>query len=385
MGGTPARPHLRAARIAIAVIFFANGAGLASWVPHVPSVQSALGLGPAMLGAALLGMAAGALVAIPLAGALIARLGSRVMILGSATAFFVSLWLPVFAPSFATLLGSLALLGASNGALDVSMNAQASALERHSRRPIMSWFHGMWSVGGLVGAGTAAVALHANVSPHAHIVAAACLFGGMAMLSLPALLPHKLDQSNDGPRLARPTGIVAALGTMALFALVSEGAIGDWAAVYLRSSLAASAGTAAMGFAAFQLMMAAGRFAGDTLVARLGNVRVIELSGSVAALGLAAALLVGEPAAAIAGCAAVGLGLSNVIPILFRAAGEIPGLAPGHGIAAVSTAGYCGFLAGPPLIGLSAEALTLPGALSIVVACLAWIAYSAASVEPARP
>jgi len=373
---------LRNVRVALAAIFFANGAGLASWVPHIPSVQTTLALGPATLGLALLGMAAGALVAIPTAGALTARFGSRSVVRAAALLFFATLWLPVFAPSLASLVAALVLLGAGNGALDVSMNAQAAALERQWPHPIMSSFHGMWSVGGLFGAGVAAAALHFGVTSSVHIVAAALGYGAVCALALPHLLPRSLDAANDGPRLARPTGVVTALGLMALLALVSEGAIGDWSAVYLRHTLATSAGAAALGFASFQLMMAAGRFAGDTVVERFGNSRVVGVSGSVAAIGLAAALVIGHPVAAIVGCACVGLGLANVIPILFRAAAEIPGISAGHGIAAVSTAGYCGFLAGPPLIGLSAEVLTLPGALGLVVLCLAWIAWSAASVQP---
>jgi hypothetical protein len=261
------------------------------------------------------------------------------------------------------------------------MNAQAAALEKKWPRPIMSSFHGMWSVGGLVGAGVAAAALHLGATPNDHIVGAALGYGALCALALRKLLPRNWDPSNGGPRLARPTGVVTALGVMALFALVSEGAIGDWSAVYLRHTLATSAGAAALGFASFQLMMAVGRFAGDNIVARFGNSRVVAVSASVAAIGLSVALVIGHPVAAIAGCACVGLGLSNVIQILFRTAADIPGLSAGHGIAAVSTAGYCGFLAGPPLIGLSAEVLTLPVALGLVVPCLAWIAWSAASVQ----
>jgi fucose permease len=134
---------------------------------------------------------------------------------------------------------------------------------------------------------------------------------------------------------------------MALLALLAEGSMGDWSAVYLRLSLGTSAGLAAVGFAAFQLTMAAGRFAGDRLVERLGSKTVVRASGSMAAIGLGGALIVGSPIAAIIGCACVGLGLSNLIPMLFRAAAQIPGISAGHGIAAVSTAGYCGFLAGP--------------------------------------
>jgi len=153
--------------------------------------------------------------------------------------------------------------------------------------------------------------------------------------------------------------------------------MGDWSAVYLQHVLGTSPATAALGFAAFSLAMAAGRFLGDAMVARLGDARLVRTSTAAAAIGLGGALVLGHPVAAIAGFASVGLGIANLVPIAFRAASALPGLSSSEGIAAVGTAGYLGFLAGPPLIGLAARAVTLPGALTIVVAALAWIAANA--------
>ena len=368
------------ARVAIATVFFLNGAALASWVPHIPMVQMKLDFSAAVLGLALLGMAAGALLGIPLAGWFIPRVGSRPVVRISAAVFFAALYLPILAPNLPLLVAALVLFGAGNGAMDVSMNAQAAAVERQLARPTMSSFHGMWSVGGLAGASACAVTLHLGVGPVAHVLAAATLLGGVGIVALSFLLPPSADVSGAGPTMARPTGVLIGLGVMALLALLAEGSMGDWSAVYLRLSLGTSAAIAAVGFAAFQLTMAAGRFAGDRLVGRLGSEVVVRASASLAAIGLGAALLLGHPVAAITGCACVGLGLSNLIPILFRAASQIPGTSAGRGIAAVSTAGYCGFLAGPPLIGLCAEVFTLPVALGIVVVSLAWIAASASSV-----
>ena len=153
--------------------------------------------------------------------------------------------------------------------------------------------------------------------------------------------------------------------------------MGDWSAVYLQRTLGTTSATAALGFAAFSLTMAAGRFAGDALVARFGNERVIRRSTGAAALGLGIALVASNPLAAIAGFACVGFGIANLIPIVFRAAGGLAGVAPSEGIAAVGTFGYVGFLAGPPTIGLVAEATALPAALGLLVVALAWIAVGA--------
>jgi predicted MFS family arabinose efflux permease len=366
--------------VAVATVFLANGAGLASWLPHIPTVQAALGLGPAALGVALLGMAAGALLGIPLAGLLIPRVGSRAVLAASALVFFGSLCLPLLAPDVPRLLLALVVLGASNGAMDVSMNAQAVAAERRLARPILSALHGTWSVGGLGGAAAAGLALGAGVTPLAHVGGASAVLGIAAGIALSRALPPSADPAGDGPRLARPSGLLLGLGAMALLALLAEGAIGDWSAVYFRQSLGTSPALAAGGFAAFSLAMAVGRFAGDRLVARVGGVRLVRASATLAAVGLGAALLLARPAAAMLGCAAVGLGLANLVPILFRAAGRVPGVAAGHGLAAVSTAGYCGFLAGPPVIGLAAEAISLPVALALVVAALGAIALQAGAL-----
>jgi predicted MFS family arabinose efflux permease len=373
---------VRRARVAVAAVFFANGAGIASWLPHIPMVQATLALRPSVLGGALLAMAAGALVAIPISGFATARLGSRTTVRASAALFFAALALPIVAPSLPALVAALALLGAGNGALDVSMNAQAVAVEARAGRPIMSSFHGMWSLGGFAGAGLATLALRAGAAPVAHVVGATVLFGALAFAATSRLLPREADPPADGRRLARPTGALLALGTMALLALVSEGAMGDWSAVYLERSLGTSAPTAALGFAAFSLAMAAGRFVGDALAARFGDARVVRTSTAAAAVAFGAALVVGDPTVAIAGLACVGFGLANLIPILFRAASTLPGVAASHGIAAVGTLGYAGFLAGPPLIGLAADATSLPCALGLVVGALGWIALAAARLGP---
>jgi MFS transporter len=343
-------------------------------------VQTRLRLGESALGLALLGMAAGALLAIPLAGWAIPRLGSRLVVRVSGLLFCAALLAPLLAADLPHLLAALMLFGGANGAMDVSMNAQAVAVERRLQRPIMSWFHGMWSVGGLTGAALAALALYAGLSPIAHAIAAALIAGAGCALAMRTLLPPGEDVRGDGPRLARPGGTLLALGLLAALALLAEGAMGDWSAVYLRRWLLTSASVAALGFAAFQSTMAAGRFAGDRLAGRLGDALLLSVSGALAATALAVALLVGHPLAAVLGCAAVGLGLSNVIPVLFRTAALVPGVAASQGIAAVGSAGYVGFLGGPPLIGLAAEWLGLPVALGLVVIALALIATSGARI-----
>ena len=203
-----------------------------------------------------------------------------------------------------------------------------------------------------------------------------------ALTALAVLLPAAPAERQ--PVFATPRGELALLGLLALFALLAEGAMGDWAAVYLRQSLGTDAGFAALGFAGFSLAMTVGRLIGDGIVRRHGAAAVLAVGAAAAAALLGAALLLASPWAALLGFAGVGIGIANAIPILFGAAGRLPGIPAGIGIAAVSTAGYCGFLAGPPLIGIASDFLGLSAGLGLIVAAMATIALGATSLRP-RP
>jgi MFS family permease len=377
--GAPA-PALRRARLATATLFFANGCGLGSWVPHIPDVKIWHGLSEGALGLALLVIAAGAVAALPVAGALTARLGSRPISRGAALWFCIVLPSPLLAPDMGWLLASFVLLGIGSGALDVAMNAHAVLIEERYGRPIMSSFHGLFSLGGLVGSALAGGAAELGVPPVEHLTAAAAILAAAVLIAWRGLLPTP-PGGDAGPLFALPRGHFVVLGAIAFVALLAEGAMGDWSAVYIRMNLGAAASAAAYGFAAFSLAMAIGRLTGDRLVARLGATAVLIGGALIGAGALAAALVTAHALAAVLGFAGMGLGLSNVIPIVFSAAGRLPGLAPGIGIAAVSTTGYFGFLAGPPLIGLLAEVSSLPIGLGVVAVLVGSIVLGAMALQ----
>lgn len=376
-------PALRKARLAILTVFFVNGATLASWVAHIPLVKERLSLSEGVLGFTLLSMAVGALVSMPLTGALIPRVGSRLITRVTTIGFCLALVLPITAPSLPVLVASLFVFGAFQGSMDVAMNAQAVAVENAYARAIMSAFHGFFSLGGLIGAGLGGVVLSLGVTPAYHALGATVVLGAVGLGALGYLVNAGDEQ--DAHSFALPTGPLLLLGLLAFFVLVGEGAMADWSGVYLRDVLGTSVGLAAGGYAAFSLTMTIGRFVGDRLVERFRPVELVRSSALLAAAGLGAGLLIGTPASALVGFACVGLGLSNLIPIFFGAAGRIPGVNPGTGIAAVSTAGYFGFLAGPPLIGLAAEVVTLTGALFSVVVAVGLVALLANVVNRAKP
>ena len=377
---------LKAARLAVLTIFFVNGATIASWVPHIPLVQEKLDLSEGLLGLALLGVAAGAVVSLTLSGWLIARFGSRAVTSVSTVAFCFSLPLPVLAPNLALLMLALVFFGLCNGAMDVAMNTQAVAVEEHYGKPIMSSFHGFFSLGGLFGAGTGGLILASGVSSRLHVVGAALLFLIVGVFALRYLLPKQAENSDsaEGPAFMLPKGSLLGLGLLAFVVFVGEGSMADWSAVYLRNTLGSSTGLAAAGFAAFSLMMALGRLTGDYIVGRLGPTMTVRLGSLIAGTGLGLSLLIAQPLAAIIGFGCVGLGLANLVPILFSAAGRTPGVAPGTGIAAVATLGYLGWLAGPPIIGFTAELVTLAGALGLVAVALGLVTVFARLVRPGK-
>lgn len=373
LGAAPS-PH--AARAAISTVFFVNGFAFASWVPHIPTVQLRLGLSASLLGLALLGMAAGAVVAMPLAGAMLARWGSRSVTVVSSLLFCALVPLPVQAPSLPLLVAALAVLGAVNGAMGVAMNAHAVTVERRVGRTIMSSFHGLFSLGGLAGSGGSILLLSSGLSPSAHMMGAAALGLVGVLAAWRFLLPASADEGGPAQGFALPRGPLLLLGMVTFMVLMVEGAMADWSAVYLRQSLGAEAGLAGAGYAVFSMAMAMGRLTGDRLVNGFGPKALLRAGGALAACGLGGALLLHHPTAAVVGFGCVGLGLSNLIPVLFSAAGRMPGISPGVGIAAVSTTGYGGFLAGPPLVGFLADQTGLPAALGLLVVFLAFVAMS---------
>ena len=370
----------RSARLAVAVVFFVSGAGIANWVARIPAIQQKLGLSNSALGVALLGTAVGSLLAMPTTGWLIARVGSRPVTKLAALAYCMALPLPTLAPNLPLLTSALMVVGALFGALDVAMNAQAIAVEQRYRLPIMSSFHGLYSVGGMVGAACGGLVASLGVHPKAHLLGTALLLEMLVVLASRRLLPTDVESVTTGPTFALPTRSLLNLGILAFCILLSEGAMADWSAVYLRQTLGTGPGLAASGYAVFSLAMAVCRLTGDRLTQHLGPVWMVRFGGTIAATGMGLSLVIAQPFATLIGFASVGVGLSCLVPIVFSAAGRTPGTTPGLALAAVTTTGYCGLLCGPPLIGFVADFLNLRVALGIVVVMSAMSAVLARTV-----
>ncbi len=374
---------LQKSRWAVLAMFFINGALFANWVSRIPEIQAKLALSEGGLGIVLLGLAAGVLTALSLAGGLIARYGSRTVTVTGAVLMCLLLPLLGLMPNAVALWLNLFLFGAAMSAMDVAMNAQAVDVERALRKPVMSSFHAGWSVSGVVGAAMGAALASIAMGPFLHFVIAAIVFVLLLVLMAPALLSGDPNAAPEvgGSVFRLPARALWPLGAVAFCAAISEGAMADWSGVYLTSIVGTEAGTAALGFAAFSLMMTVGRLIGDSLTSRFNPVQVVRAGGALAASGLLLAILLPQVIPVLLGFGAVGAGVSTVVPLAFSAAGNKPGIASGAGIAGVATIGYAGFLAGPPIIGLIAELTSLRLALLLVMLLAASLLVTAGALR----
>lgn len=373
---------MRATRVAVAVFFFGDGLLLGSWASRIPAVQAQTHLTNAGLGLALFGSSLGALVAMPLAGRLCERIGSRRVTVAALVVASASLFGASSAGGLPALGAALFGFGAGFGSVNVAANVQGIALERLYGRSILSSIHAAFSVGGLVGAGLGALAARLSMTPRAHLGALALLLTIVGLVLARRLLPPVAADTARTRTLVRPPRALLVLGAAAFCTLLAEGAAADWSAPYLSQAVHAPAAVAGLGYAAFSLAMATSRTLGDPLHSRFGPVMLARAGGVVAASGLSAALVVGSEPVALVGFAAMGSGLGVVVPLLFRAAASAPGVSASVGVAAVSTIGWLGFLAGPPAIGFAAGAIGLRGALAIVVVAIVSLVFLAGGATP---
>jgi MFS family permease len=339
-----------AARWAISTVFLLNGAGIGLWAAHVPTVQARMGIDTGMLSMVLLTVAAGALLAMPLMGGLTGRWGTRRMVLLSGFAFATMTPLIMGAPSLPLLFIAAFLFGVSNGALDVAMNANASEVETARGLPTMSSFHGFFSLGGLFGAGIGGLLVGQGLGHGQGALMVGVVTAVVLALSAPRVMGFAATHG-AGSHFSLPRGAALGLGLLALLCFAVEGALVDWSALLMQERTGATPASAALGFSAFSIAMAACRFAGDRLIVRFGALRIMVVGGLAMFAGLALAVASTHFVLSAVGFALVGLGAANVVPLLFGAAARIPGMSAGNGVAAVATLGYGGLLLAPPVLG----------------------------------
>ncbi|HEV7825866.1 MAG TPA: MFS transporter [Mycobacteriales bacterium] len=369
-------------RAALGLLFGVFGFTQGSWAARVPWIAGALDLSPGALGLALLGPAVGGLLAMPLAPLLVARWGTRGTAAAAVGPLGLALGALAWSPDLGTLAVALTAFGLVGGVLDVAANAHGVAVEEARGRPVMSGLHGGWSLGALSGAATGGLVAQAGIGAPAHL-AVAGVASGLAGVALARRLHRTATPPARGPVFALPSRGTLLLGLIAFGSMFAEAGVADWSAVFLTTSRDAGPGLAAAGFAAFSVCMAAGRFVGDAVVHRSGPRRVLVGSAAVAAGGLALAVAVPHPVAAVAGFAVAGCGTACLVPVVFSSAGRAepdPHRRP-HAMAAVVTTGYLGWLAAPPTIGAVAQLTTVGSGLA-VAAGLTAAAAALAFVTP---
>lgn len=382
-------------RWAVAAIFLVNGFLVGSWAPQIPVTMIRLGVGEFTLGLMILGFGAGALMAMPVCGWMTVRHGARPVLRVLAFACAFALMPVAAAPGVWTAALALVLLGALIGGTDVVMNANAVEVERRLGRAIMSSSHGFWSLGGFIGGGIGGALIQAQ-GHFFHAALVTVLAVAVTIAALPRLMADTRPQVQERPPFRLPRApVVYMIGVIALFSMVPEGAVLDWAAIYLSQERGADLATAGLGFAFFSGAMAVMRFAGDRVRDRFGAVQTLRASAAIASVALLAAGFASEPLFAVAAFAVCGLGVANMVPIAFSAAGNQDGIAAGAALSTVTVMGYSGLLVAPSAIGFAGEQVGFApvyvalSALLLVVVAMAGLARAAefrtdgALVQPA--
>ena len=389
-----ALPESRWPQAAVTSVFVVHGLLFASWTAHIPHVQARLGLTFGTLGFALLGAPAGSICAMAASGYLIPRLGSRRVVQVALVGYCATGPAAGVCASLPALLGVLLVWGAFQGSLDVAMNTQAITVERASHRMLMSGLHGSWSIGSFAGAGVGALAVGAGIALTPQLLVLGTLALLAAGLLTVRMLPdaagrHRVTGTDDAEEKPAPASRAASrwsggmllLGAIAFASMLCEGAAANWASVYLSGPLHARGAVPGLGYTAFAFAMLAVRLPGNRLLRRYPPGRLLPALALAGTAGFAAALLIGRPAAALAGFACLGIGLASVVPAVFSAAGRVPGLHPGTAVATAAACGWAGFVCGPPLIGRLASLVSLSAALGLLPVLTAFIVIGTATAR----
>lgn len=364
-GASPAAKRLRLARLAVFAAFFVNGFMMGHWATKIPVLVERLGISEAVFGRLIVLFGIGAVIALIGGALMVTRFGSVVVMRWTSILLAPSLVLLTLAPSVPAAALALLWFGMFLGAMDNAMNANGIGVERALGRPAMSSFHGFWSLGGMAG-GLTGGAMIAALGEMGHALAVGAVSLAVALWAFGHYRPDDPAVHGDGGearllgarRLPRSPGIYV-LGVLTLLAFAPEGTVIDWSALYLREELEAPLIVSGYAFAAFSATMAVMRLFGDGLRARLGDRPMFAASAALAATGLAVAGTAAGLAMACLGFFVAGIGMANMVPILFSAAGNYRSLPPAVAIAVITTFGYAGLLFVPALVGAVAEALSL--------------------------
>ena len=356
-----------ALRIAVGAMFFMAGLSFSSWASRIATVQQNLGLSDAGLGAVLFAMPVGLMCSLPFSGWIITKIGSKKLVIAALIVYALALVTLGLAQNAFQLVICLIGFGFSSNAVNIAVNTQAVATEQLYQRPIMAFFHGLWSLAGFTGAGIGTFMIARGIIPLHHFMAMLIVIALGVLIAARYLKDDKVTDA--GPVFVMPDKSLIKLGAIAFCSMICEGAMFDWSVIYFKKVVLAPTALVGIGFTTFMFTMAGGRFVADWFAHRFGLKRTLQVSGSLTATGLAIAVIFPYVYTALFGFLLVGAGVSSVVPMVYSAAGKSKTMAPGVALAAVSTIGFLGFLVGPPVIGFIAGIATLRASF-VLIACM---------------
>lgn len=351
-------------RIAVGVMFFMAGICFASWASRIATIQQNLNLSDAGLGGVLFALPVGLMCSLPFSGWVITRIGSRKLLVSALIVYSLALVSLGMAQNTVQLVACLLLFGFSSNAVNISVNTQAVAAEELYKRPILSSFHGLWSLAGFTGAAIGTFMIGQHVIPFKHFSMIMALVIITVIFTTRYLKNDK--PASAGPVFVMPDNSLIKLGVIAFCSMICEGAMFDWSVIYFKKVVLAQNASMGAGYTGFMLTMATGRFIADKFAHRFGLKRTLQVSGMLTATGLLTAVAFPYLYTAIFGFMLVGFGVSSVVPLVYSAAGKSKTMSPGVALAAVSTIGFMGFLFGPPVIGFVAGIATLRASFTLI-------------------
>lgn len=365
----------------IGLVFTCNSLLFGNWITRIPNIKDAISLSEAELGLALLGAPIGSLLMMPFSGWIISRLEVGRTVLFSGLLHTCSLIFIGLAGNFWSFSLALVYYGFINALMNISMNAAVASIEKIHKQPIMSTCHGMWSIGAMLGAAIGSVTLGLSIGTLNHLVGTS-IGVALILLAMSGTIFHLKETKNLADKVfALPKGALLLLSFLAFCILLSEGAIADWSAIYMRDVIHSDPFLYGVAYSGFALFMTVGRLSGDALIPMIGKKKLVLYGGLISSIGLAIAVLSNSAFLAIAGFSLTGLGFSCIVPVLFISAANEPGYSSGTGIAAVTTLGTAGFLVGPPLIGLLAEWYDLSVGLGFVLFCAVLVSLLSLAIK----
>ena len=350
------KPVLRSSpnriRLAVSLFYFGQGIAFASWASRIPEIKHSLNLSDGELGSILLALPLGQLITMPVSGRLVTRYGSKKILTITAPLYVLALSNLGLATAPWHLAVFLLIFGIVGNMCNIAVNTQGSEAEKLFGRPIMTSFHGAWSIAGFTGALIVLLMINLHIVPYHHFWIIVGIIFINIFLNYKHLVPGKGAKAERKPKLfTMPEGALLQLGMIGFCSMATEGAMFDWSGVYFKDIVKAPSSLIILGYASFMVMMATGRFVGDKIIARLGRKKTIQISGLIISSGMFLSVFFPYVLTATFGFMLVGVGVSSIVPTVYSVAGKNGKVAPGMAIAMVSSVSYLGFLMGPPLIG----------------------------------